>query len=363
MVYLRRKMKGVTWFWKANANPWSSNEIEEWAPFTDIINRQIELAYRDRQSEVLINDQYKIDLSRLLQVDIHDSDKQRPVRRCSETGDILAFYRRERFNFSQPIRRSVTDDTLDYGCSFITDWLILFTKGTLKIKTASLIDSLVSGILIEGEKLNRLAEAKLLMEEIQSIKKKAIVKFQRCCARIYTKPCFLFRLVNRTLRDDDRSKLLTLGPFCCLVFNYIGIRHNEYLSIRDQFKRFVKRTDNTSEITVYRGETLALDDIETYRKAVGKGDFYKWLSFVSTSQSRNAAEEFGSNVLHIITIKRSSSNDQYVNLQPISYCNDEEEILLRPGVRFKINNTYEDQNNGRCVFHIQIEPSFISNLM
>ncbi|CAF1093196.1 unnamed protein product [Rotaria sordida] len=291
-------MKGVTWFWKANTNPWSSNEIEQWIPFPNIINRQIEQAYQGRQLEVVISEKYKIDLNRLLQIDILNFDRQRPVRRCSKAGDTLAYYRRERFNFAQPIQRSIADDTLNYGCSFVTDWFILFTK------------------------------------------------------------------VNRTLRDDDRSKLTTLGPFCYLMFNYIGIRHNEYMSIRNQLKRFVKKTDNnTSEITVYRGETLSLDDIEIYKNAVGKGDFYKWLSFVSTSRSRDAAEEFGSNVLHIITIKRSSSNDQYVDLEPISYYNDEEEILLRPGVRFKIDDTYDDPITGRCIFHIQIEPSFISNLM
>lgn len=356
--------KEATWFWKANMEPWLSHEIEEWIPYPDVTSRKIEQAYQDQQVEVIINQKYKIDLNRLLQVDIIECYRQRPIRRCSETGDTLAFYRRERFNFAQPIRRSVTDDTLNYGCSFVTDWLILFTKGKLKIKISRLVAALVSGILIEGEKKQHHAEARRLKNEIESIKKKTISNLQKCCARLYTKPCFLFRLVNKTLRDNDRSKLFTLGPFCYLVFNYIGIRHNEYSSIRNQLKRLVKNEDdNNSEITVYRGETLSMNDIEIYRNAVGNGDFYKWVSFVSTSRSRDVAEKFGVNVLHIITIKRSSSNDQYVDLQPITYCKDEEEILLRPGVRFKIDNAYEDPNTRRYTFHIRIEPSFVSNLL
>ncbi|CAF1045215.1 unnamed protein product [Rotaria sordida] len=127
-------MKGVTWFWKANTNPWSSNEIEQWIPFPNIINRQIEQAYQGRQLEVVISEKYKIDLNRLLQIDILDFDRQRPVRRCSKTGDTLAYYRRERFNFAQPIQRSIADDTLNYGCSFVTDWFILFTKDYLNRK-------------------------------------------------------------------------------------------------------------------------------------------------------------------------------------------------------------------------------------
>lgn len=361
-MFFDRNMRKITWHWKANADPWS-NEPDKWSMFTDTIGQQIERAYQSGQSEVIVDEQYKIDLKRFLQVDINDFDKQRPVRRSSGNGDILNFYRRERFNFSQPVRRSVVDDTLYYGCNFITDWVIHFTTGTLKIKTKPLIEALINGINHEGERLNHLGEAQQLCSEIQSVKNKTMEKLQRCCARLYTKPCFLFKLVNKTLRDADYSKLITLGPFCYLLFNYIGIRNNEYLSIHNRLKRFVKHENDISEITVYRGETLLPEDIETYRQAVGKGDVYKWLSFISTSRSRDVAEEFGSNVLHIITIKRSSSNDQYVDLQPITYCGSEEEILLRPGVRFQIDSSYDDAGSGRCVFHIRIEPSFVSNLM
>src|SRR5205809_333813 len=101
---------------------------------------------------------------------------------------------------------------------------------------------------------------------------------------------------------------------------------------------------------VYRGEKLSLDQIEIYRQAVGKGYYYKWSSFVSTSKLREVAEMFGSNVLYTIQIQRISYNDQYVDISSIAYNKDEEEILLRPGVRFKIDSYDYDLTIERHLF-------------
>ena len=299
---------------------------------------------------------------KLLQISITDQDKQRPVRRCSNTEDIISSYRRERFQFVQPIRRSITDDTPYYGSIFITDWLIMFTNATLKIKLSQIIDALTNGILAEGAKID-FTEAQHLTDEIRSIKKKNIENLQQCCARLYTKPCFLFKIVNETLRDNDRTKLETLGPFCYLLYNYIGIQHNKYLSVRQQVKQFFKSAEQFPSITVYRGEELCLDQIEMYKQAVGKSFSYKWSSFISTSRSRDVAEMYGSNVLYIIQIQRMSSNDQYVDLSSIAYITKEQEILLRPGVRLKIDKFDFDLRTHRNVFNVQILPSFISNIM
>ncbi|CAF1512315.1 unnamed protein product [Rotaria sordida] len=355
--------ESVIWSWKSNTDPWSFNQIDQWTPFPTKFNIQLERAYQDHQNELIIDENRKIDLNKFLQIDINDSDKQRPVRRCSKTEDIISYYRRERFNFAQPIRRSITDDTSYYGSSFIIDWLIVFTKGTLKIKSSSIIDALINGILIEGEIFGCSSEARHLTNEIRSIKNTKIEKLQQCCARLYTKPCFLFKIVNETLRDSDQSKSKTLGPFCYLLYNYIGKRHNEYLSLKHQLKQIVKSTKYFTSIIVYRGEQLSLDQIEIYRQAVGKDLYYKWSSFISTSKLREVAEMFGSNVLYIIQIQRMSHNDQYVDVSSIAYIKDEQEILLRPGVRFKIDSCDYDLRTERYIFHIQIVPSFISNIM
>ncbi|CAF1147569.1 unnamed protein product [Didymodactylos carnosus] len=356
----------VTWFWKSNTNPWLAGEAEKWTPYPESISNLIERGYKEQKSEVIIDRYHKIDIGRRLQIDSDDLNKQRPIRRCSKneiTDDEIA-YRRERFTFFHPIRRSIIDDTPYFGSRFITDWLISFTNGTLKITASSILNALIDGITFEGRILGHFSDVQHLVAEIKKEDNyKKMSKLQQCCARLYTKPCFLFKIVNETLRDNDRTKLTTLGPFCYLVYNYIGIRHNKYPSIRNRLKQLMKVKTHTTSIVVYRGETLPLDSIETYRQAVGKGYYYKWSSFVSTSKSLEVAEFFGTNVLYIIEIERCPSNDQYVDLSRIAYMQDEEEILLRPGVRFKIESAAYDSTFERYLFHIQIVPSYISNIM
>ncbi|CAF2518672.1 unnamed protein product [Rotaria sp. Silwood2] len=352
----------VIWSWKSNKNPWSLKEPDEWTPFSSINNSQIEQAFLAKRNEIIIDRNYKIDFTAFIQTNIIDPDKQRPIRRCSNDKCIISHYRRERFNFVQPIEYSITNDTPYHGSTFITDWLVMFTKATLKIKLSQLIDALINGILIEGEIAGSLDQAQHLTKEIRTIKKKTIESLQQCCARLYTKPCFLFKVVNETLRDNDHTKLTTLGPFCYLLFNYIGEQHDDYLSIRKQVKQFIKSKKHYQFITVYRGEELALNEIDKYQQAVGKDFSYKWSSFISTSKSRQVAEMYASNVLYVIEIQRKLSSDQYVDLSPFSYVTEEEEILLRPGVRLKIVKYEFDSRTKRYIFYVQILPSFISNI-
>ncbi len=111
----------IIWSWKSNENPWSLNQINEWTPFMTKANNRIELAYQNHQKELTIDQKHKIDLKKFLQIDINNLEKQRPIRRCSNIENIISYYRRERYNFAQPIRRSIIDDTLYYGSSFIID--------------------------------------------------------------------------------------------------------------------------------------------------------------------------------------------------------------------------------------------------
>ncbi len=51
---------------------------------------------------------------------------------------------------------------------------------------------------------------------------KKLKELQECCSKLYTKGCYIYRAINAALSDDDPTKLYTLGPFCYLLFNYIG---------------------------------------------------------------------------------------------------------------------------------------------
>jgi hypothetical protein len=189
--------------------------------------------------------------------------------------------------------------------------------------------------------------------------KKRIKKLQDCCVKLYTKDCYIYRVVNTALRDDDRTKLDTLGPYCYLVYNNIGRDLKDYLSIRHRLRQAVHPTESRS-MEVYRGDHVSREIIEEYRQAAGDNNkYFKWLSFVSTSLSREVAERFGCNLLYIIELQRHLTNDQFTNLQRYAFIEDEQEILLRPGMRFRVDKVKFDDETGRQLVYIKIAPSYV----
>ncbi len=244
-----------------------------------------------------------------------------------------------------------------------------FTKGKLNVTFDSIFPVLVQGLKHEG----RTESENVVREIVQCLNvvkdetfgkkdKKRIEKLQDCCVKIYTKNCYIYRVVNTALRDDDRTKLDTLGPYCYLVYNSIGRHLKDYLSIRHRLRQAVHPTESQF-IIVYRGDHVSREIIEEYRQAARNNNkYFKWLSFVSTSLSREVAENFGCNVLYIIELQRYVTNDQFTNLKNNSSFEDEEEILLRPGMRFRVNKAEFDDETGRQLVYIKIVPSYVFNL-
>jgi hypothetical protein len=204
---------------------------------------------------------------------------------------------------------------------------------------------------------------KVRNETLTKCEKKRMQQLQDCCVALYTKDCYVYRVLNTALRDDDRTKLNTLGPFCYLIYNYIGRHLSDHLSIRHRLRQTLHRTESQSMI-VYRGDYVSHEIIEEYRQAAGDNSkYFKWLPFVSTSLDREVAESFGCNVLYIVELQRYLSNDQFANLMRNTYYKSEEEILLRSGVRFRVHTVKFDDVTGRHLIHIKIVPSYISSLI
>ena len=70
-------------------------------------------------------------------------------------------------------------------------------------------------------------------KEVQGKNSKEQMKFlQDCCARLYTKHCFIYAAVNDALRKKDQSKAHLLGPFAHVLYSYVGQRiHRIVLNI------------------------------------------------------------------------------------------------------------------------------------
>ena len=136
----------------------------------------------------------------------------------------------------------------------------------------------------EGQLLNKEFDAQRMSEQIKACRdQKEILE---CAIRLYTRDSFLYKLVNSTLRNDDLTKVDTLGPFCYLL--------REHLFYADKSKE---------KLTVYRGSTLTDEMIDEYKQAVGK--WIQWPAFTSTTKSRQVAEMYEGNTLFIMKVVSS----------------------------------------------------------
>ncbi len=164
------------------------------------------------------------------------------------------------------------------------------------------------------------------------------------------------------MRDNDRTKQRTLGPYCLLVFNYIGRHSDDEFSIHHRLRQIFRSTE-PQLMTVFRGDYISCEMIEKYRQAIGnKSKYFKWLPFVSTSRDQDVAEDFVQNVLYIIQLQRFLLKDQLVDISRISSYREEKEILLQPGVRFQVIKVEFDDMKCLHLVHISIVPPYVSSL-
>ena len=197
----------------------------------------------------------------------------------------------------------------------------------------------ISGILIESENLEErdIAKAKEMTNKLREILQKdeneELTNKQEdevcmCCAHLYTLNSFLYDLISTTLRNQDLTKVETLGAYCWLLSSYIG------------WFATVPR-DVT---TVFRGCQLSEDEIEKYKQAIGQ--IIHWHAFTSTTMSRNVAESFSVNTLFILTLDKSEKNEHCEHdISHDSQFADEEEILLMPGHNFIVENVEDPSSD------------------
>ncbi|CAF3613790.1 unnamed protein product [Rotaria sp. Silwood1] len=365
------------WIYKTNENLWNGSKSIVWTRYPSDISSILEKAFISGVDQTFISKRNRIDFIKFVEEYIEGEKRQRPIRRryfkASMTNngiseDETAHDERLSFPLSINGKTSTTIDTTYHGSLFITDWLLLFTQGKFDVTFDNIFPVLINGLIHEGryqpnKTVKEIIDALNLVkyENFNKNNRKKMKMLQDCCAKLYTKQCFLFRIVNTALRDDDRTKLETLGPYCYLVYNYIGRDINENLSIRRCISQIIHRSISQS-IIVYRGDNIYHEKIEEYKQAIGKKKYFKWLPFVSTSLKRYVAETFGLNVLYIIELGRYLSYDQFTYLNKNTFIQCEQEILLRPGARFRIIKLEFDHISQRHLIYIKIIPSYISYL-
>ncbi|CAF1246244.1 unnamed protein product [Didymodactylos carnosus] len=351
------------WCWQSNSNPFLYTERPEWREYPSAVNEQIEKAFQSGEREVIINDQYLICFEDNLQINLHDSTKKRPVERCLLSEEIKKSSRRERFiNGDTPeqfIPGFMNDDIRGHGDRFIREWVRIFGRR----ERSEIVDAAVYGIITEGTKEKQLRATKLYVYHLLSVRNQSMDRIQECCVRLYTHAHFLYRIVNKALRENDETKLSTLGPFCYLLYNFTRKRIDPTIAKRESFSRLDKivnrlRSDERI-IHVYRGEPA--ENINVFKRMIDNGR-YKWSQFISTSKIRKVAADFAGRggCLLVIQAEYRTLIDRGVDISSLSEFPYEEEVLLRPGVQFEVTGSEYDRVNDNMIFYVRILPSYLA---
>jgi hypothetical protein len=331
----------VLWYYKSNVNPWvdastTDSNLIEWTKYRDVEIDLIEEAYRENKPYVLL-DRYRVDFKYFIQIKLNDETKQRPVKR--ETNSTRKECLREsRFGLTLPLA-SVSSSISSYNhhdawCPFLTAWFNSSSGKQTFLDFPKCIEACAQGIVREAalHDSNSNAEAAYMAEKIRQCSHKSRTEISVECIHFYTKDSFLYYVLNKALREQDYSKLETLGPLCYMIRNY-SRREQDYIG------------------TVYRGTELSYIEIEAYKQHVN--EWKSWPAYTSTSKDRQMAEIFGNTLFIIEVTDVKLSSPRAYDIADISSYPCEKEVLLPAGVSFQILKV-EQELSQKYVIYLRV---------
>ena len=307
----------------------------EWEEFSDIECEIIENAFNNRE-EVLELDLFVINLNEFIMSMKDDKSKQYPIKRIENAPKRLRY---ERFCPIPEISSATTDErSFYYGVDrpkhdFSFSWQQQYFDDLPQS-----VELAAAGILIKGEKLGYRNEAQWIANQLLEVKHKSERQIAERCIALYTRECFLYKLLNKTLRDDDLDKHETLGPYAYLL-GFEGI--------------FKLSEEHPYSETVYRAMNLTPDQVNQYKRFEGTKKLLRWNNFVSTTKNVAKAEFFGSNTVFYIAFCDKENTDKGVDITTYSYIPDEEEVLVSPPFYFQVDSVKYDDEKKQLLIHLK----------
>jgi tetratricopeptide (TPR) repeat protein len=160
----------------------------------------------------------------------------------------------------------------------------------------------------------------------------------------YTYNCFLYSMLNRTLRTMEIDLIIKMGFFVRDLHNHIAELHTEQYGGQR----------HSSSFTVYRGQGLSQIDFDQLKET--QGGLLAFNNFLSTSDkygvslrfARRAINTFGLvGVLFLMKIDPSISKTPFANVKNVSCYQREEEILFSMHSVFRIGQVKQIDENDR----------------
>ncbi|CAF3406733.1 unnamed protein product [Rotaria socialis] len=153
----------------------------------------------------------------------------------------------------------------------------------------------------------------------------------------YTRESFLYRILNKGLREADLDILFGLRFFLVDLHNQLKEEHDKYLRL------FVS---SDPILQVYRGQAIAVEELNLIRE--NQGQLISFNNFLSTSTNHNIAISFAKSAplaegltrilfkFHIDT--RLQGVKPYADISKLSAVSTEAEILVMIGSIFRIED-------------------------
>lgn len=314
-----------------------SDETFQWFPYSSEECDIIEDAFNAKKTEVELN-WCIIDLTNNIQINKECEIEQSDIKRIINVRRVGPV-RSGRFRSTEPLRdRSFADsDNQGNFRGFVWEWYEKQCQQN-ESELSLIIEKAAHGILIEGTKYGEPKKAEGMAKQLRALKGKDKTEITQCCVQLYTENSFLYKMINQVLRDDDKTKLDTLGPYCYLL---------KYIALLALYP------DRVYERTVYRSASFNEDQINQYKNAINDPNPKQWLAFSSTTKSFTVADFFGGNTLFIIQLPINEFSFG-IDISSYSQFPTEEEVLLPTQICFKVERVQYNQNIHKHLIYLNM---------
>ncbi|CAF1643124.1 unnamed protein product [Rotaria magnacalcarata] len=332
---------------------WRQSQSNEWQNYSDIETAIIEDVYNRHGNRVELEDNVVVDLKQGLQMNNANKKKNEKaveIRRLStDCDDAETFRNRRQRNdrfCSAPQMEQNTNANSSLGAAnwngsqFVFEWQMK-CPNLESLSYGDIMRQALEGIRQEGREIGLEKQAQWIVDHFMPVTKESFENICRACLRLYTMEGFVYRVLNTTLRDNNLSKIDTLGPLCYLLFQF----------------NFASELQNLCYTgRVYRSAELTPAMVSEYKQAIGS--VRSWLGLTSTSRQQQIAESFPrSTVLFIIDI-RNTASDAARAIANLSTYPHEDEVLIRAGRHFtidKVESTESSNSNINTLIYLTIE--------
>lgn len=168
----------------------------------------------------------------------------------------------------------------------------------------------------------------------------------------YTRETFVYRLLNKALRQRNVTLLLVFGFFI----------QNMYRQLKSENQKFKSEYSSSDFVKVYRGQSMWNDEIEQIKNGYNK--IVNWC-FLSTTYDRSLAsiylndlvqpEDRVQNILFEIEIDCRKMSYPYGDITHLSHFPNEREILFMTGSVFRVKDITYDEIQRTWLLRVELE--------